>query len=113
MQMQLLSRTTWHYSLATLTILAVVSPTVVSEDCGIGFSQGAENFVKVNYVAKQRRGTLRRFVTEAEVSWEPQAMLSNPSCYDLKATTLAYKAAEEDSWMTTQTDQRVAGKSYK
>ena len=98
--------------MATLVILGI-SRIVVSEDCGVGFNQGAENFVKVNYVAKQRRGTLKRFITEAEVSWEPQAMLSNPSCYDLKATTLAFKAVDEDTWLPTETDQRVAGKSYK
>jgi hypothetical protein len=108
---QIYSRTRSLF-LATLVLLAV-SRMSVAEDCGVGFKQGAENFVRVNYVTKQRRGTLKRFVTEAEVSWEPLAMLSNPSCYDLKATTLSYKAVNEDTWNPTETDQRVAGKSYK
>jgi len=98
---------------ALAIFVLICSGEVAAQDCTQGFSQGAEAHVKVDYVTKQRRGGQKRFVTEAEVSWEPLAMLAHPSCYDLKATTLAYKASDEDTWEQVEADQRTAGKSYK
>ena len=61
------------------------------KDCSSGFKQGAEQFVQVQYRMKNRRGTAKQVVTEAEVLWQPQEMLSEASCYDLQQTTLLYK----------------------
>lgn len=94
------SGTTHRVSLRLATGLAVLV-TIVSfqsasaiqdtKDCSSGFKQGAEQFVEVQYRTKTRRGSATKDVTEAEVLWQPQDMLTEPSCYDLKQTTLLYK----------------------
>ena len=80
-------------SLLAILLVSVHSQIVLSqeEDCNAGFKQGAEAFVQVQYRSKNRRGAVKQIVTEAEVLWQPQDMLANPSCYDLKLTTLLYK----------------------
>ena len=100
MQPQHKSGTTHRVSLRLATGLAVLvmilssqSATALQEtkDCSSGFKQGAEQFVQVQYRTKTRRGSAKKDVTEAEVLWQPQDMLADPSCYDLKQTTLLYK----------------------
>lgn len=94
------SGTTHRVSLSLATGLAVLvtimsfqSATALQDtkDCSSGFKQGAEQFVQVQYRTKTRRGSATKDVTEAEVLWQPQDMLTEPSCYDLKQTTLLYK----------------------
>jgi hypothetical protein len=100
MQPQHTSGTTLRVSLRLVTGLAVLvmilsfqSATALQEtkDCSSGFKQGAEQFVQVQYRTKTRKGSAKKDVTEAEVLWQPQDMLTDPSCYDLKQTTLLYK----------------------
>ena len=80
--------------LAVCLVFMLSSEGVLSQevkDCSNGFKQGAEQFVQVQYRMKNRRGTAKQVVTEAEVLWQPQEMLSEASCYDLQQTTLLYK----------------------
>jgi hypothetical protein len=81
----------WAHGLAVIVIAVASCHQVKSEDCSLGFQQGAEQFVQVQYRTKTRKGVGKQIVTEAEVLWQPQQMLANPTCYDLKQTTLLYK----------------------
>lgn len=80
-------------SLLAIVVVVVHSQIVSSQDddCNSGFKQGAEAFVQVQYRSKNRKGSIKQIVTEAEVLWQPQDMLANPKCYDLQQTTLMYK----------------------
>ena len=88
------SRTVQRLSLLALVIFIAGSQAAVAQDddCSTGFKQGAETFVQVQYRTKNRKGVAKQIVTQAEVLWQPQVMLANPSCYDLTQTTLMYKA---------------------
>lgn len=102
------SALTLAVSLAFIMSFSSTGAQELSE-CGVGFKQGAEKFVQVQYSTKNRKGAAKQIVTEAEVLWQPQEMLEDPKCYDLTKTSLFYKPQTTDSWEEVEEKQRPSG----
>ena len=70
-------------------------PCAFSQNCDQrnGFIEGEQSEFKVKH-ENRRRSTF----TDAEVEWDPQAMLDNPRCYNLTNVVLRY-AEHNDSQM--------------
>ena len=81
-------------------------------DCSAGFKDDADAHVTADYRERRMRGGRTETIhTEAVVSWQPDQMLEDTTCFDMKASELQIRVVDgpSDAWTTVEGRPKVCG----
>ena len=69
-------------------------------------------FIFISQFQAKRRSTIKD-VTAVEVTWQPQNMLTDMSCFDMDQTALLFRTSSSEEWQRAEAEMRPAGQASK
>lgn len=96
-----------------LTIFALISTFSKANSQCTGFKEDSSDHISVGYKIQNRRGQEFPDVTSAEITWKPQEMIQDLTCFQLEESALLFKSELDSEYQTADVEMRPAGDASK